>query len=92
MAPSSDVQAAVKNACDLLGGIVKSITNRINSEQLRLTALTEQLRTLEGQPNPDSDQIAQIKQLMTTLRGQVDQDEADLASSRADFDSFCVTK
>jgi chromosome segregation ATPase len=83
------VQGAVKNACTLLGGIVKSIQNAINSEQRRLSGLESQLKNLEAQQDPDQDHISQIRQLMAALRDEIDKDQADLVSAKTDFESMC---
>jgi len=65
------------------------LETRIRAERQRLAALIASLRKLEGQPHPDPTAVEQITHSISTLRGQIDEDEAGLADVRIDFEMFC---
>jgi predicted DNA-binding ribbon-helix-helix protein len=69
--------------------MIANLVARIASERHRLANLSANLRKLEAQPHPDPAVVAQLKQSIATLRGQIDEDEASLADVRIDFEMFC---
>jgi septal ring factor EnvC (AmiA/AmiB activator) len=85
----ADVQTAVRGGCALFKRMIANLETRIGGERQRLAGLEARLRKVEGQPNPDPAEIEQIKQSISTLQGQIDEDEAGLADIRIDFEMFC---
>jgi septal ring factor EnvC (AmiA/AmiB activator) len=85
----ADVQTAVRGGCTLFKKMITNLEARISSERRRLAALGAQLRTAEGQANPDPAQIAAIQESIATLQGQIDDDQASLADINIDFQMFC---
>jgi len=69
--------------------MIANLETRIRSERQRLASLRARLRELEGQSNPDPVEIERLKEAISTLQGQIDQDETDLAETRVDFEMFC---
>ena len=85
----ADVQTAVRGGCAIFKRMITNLETRIRSERQRLASLRARLRELEGQSNPDPVEIERLKEAISTLQGQIDQDETDLAETRVDFEMFC---
>jgi chromosome segregation ATPase len=68
---------------------IKFIKQEIKAKEARIRVLTERLEKLQSQPNPDPDQIQEIKadiqeledQLETTARPQLNAFEEEFAAS-----------
>jgi chromosome segregation ATPase len=85
----ADVQTAVRGGCAIFKRMITNLETRIRSERQRLASLRARLREVEGQSNPDLVEIERLKEAISTLQGQIDQDETDLAETRVDFEMFC---
>ena len=85
----ADVQTAVRGGCAIFKRMIANLETRIRSERQRLANLRARLREAEGQSNPDLVEIERLKEAISTLQGQIDQDETDLAETRVDFEMFC---
>jgi chromosome segregation ATPase len=85
----ADVQTAVRGGCAIFKRMITNLETRIRSERQRLANLRARLREAEGQSNPDLVEIERLKEAISTLQGQIDQDETDLAETRVDFEMFC---
>jgi hypothetical protein len=88
-APAAEVGTAVRGGCSIFKRMIDNLEKRIAGERRRLAALSAQLRKAEDQRDPDQDLIGHLKQSITTLQKQIDEDEDALADVRIDFEMFC---
>jgi chromosome segregation ATPase len=85
----AEVQTAVRGGCAIFKRIITNLETRLRGERQRLAALAAGLKRLEAQPHPNPTEVEQLKHSISTLRGQIDEDEAGLADVRIDFEMFC---
>lgn len=80
---------STRSGCDVMAEAIKFIKQEIKAKEARIRVLTERLEKLHSQPNPDPDQIQEIKadiqeledQLETTARPQLNAFEEEFAAS-----------
>lgn len=80
---------SIQNVCEMMAGAIRFIKREIESKEARIRALTERLKKLQSQPNPDPSQIQETtadiqeleEQLETTDRPQLNAFEEEFAAS-----------
>lgn len=79
----------VRTVCDLMARAIKHIQQEIKAKQGRVRNLSERLKKLEGQPNPDKAQIAEIRGDIQELEGELKTDLSQLNAFQEEHAASC---
>ena len=79
-----------RSGCDLMEDAIKFIEQQIKSKERRIRILTERLTKLESQPNPDPDQIQELRADIQALEDQLENtDRPQLSAFQEEFAASC---
>ena len=80
---------SIRKVCDMMERAIKHIEQEINAKELRIQNLTERLKKLQSNPNPDPAQIHEIKKDIQELEDQLERDRAQLNAFQEEFSASC---
>lgn len=83
------VETGVRNVCDMMARAIKHIEQEIKAKERRIQNLTERLKKLQSQPNPDLTQIQEIKKDIQELEDQLETDRPQLNAFQEEFAASC---
>ena len=79
----------MRTVCDLMARAIKHIQQEIKAKQGRVRNLSERLKKLESQPNPDKAQIAEIRGDIQELEGELKTDLSQLNAFQEEHAASC---
>jgi chromosome segregation ATPase len=82
-------EAGPRDPCDLMEAAIEFIKQEIEAKSARIQVLTGRLQKLQGQPDPDLAQIAQIQADIQELETQLASDLPQLAAFENEFSASC---
>jgi capsule polysaccharide export protein KpsE/RkpR len=83
-------ELGVRDVCDMLRDAVKFI--EIAQKEERITVLTARLHKLQSQPDPNPEQIAEIKADIQALEAQLKSDRSQLTAFKEEVQAHCPPK
>jgi len=85
-------ELGVRDVCDMLRDAVKFIEDEIAQKEERITVLTARLHKLQSQPDPNPEQIAEIKADIQALEAQLKSDRPQLTAFKEEVQAICPPK
>ena len=80
---------SIRNVCDMMARAIEHIKQDINVKGRRIQTLTERIKKLQSQPNPDWALIQDLKTDRQELEDELETDRSQLAAFEEEFAASC---